>query len=49
MSVHIVPLEAYQPQKKEKIINTTKNAYIIEENNNKYECSLKVIDDKLNI
>ena len=49
MSVHIVPLGAYQPQKKEKIINTTKNAYIIEENNNKYECSLKVIDDKLNI
>ena len=49
MSVHIGAFEDYQPQKNKKIMNTTKNSYIIEENNNKYECSLKVIDDKLNI
>ncbi len=30
-------------------MNAAKNSNIIEGNNNKYKCSLKVINDKLNI
>ena len=42
-------LKGIKPQKEENNKNDIQNIYIIEEKNNKYEFTLKLIDDKLNI
>ena len=48
-SSNIGLLEGINPRKEENNKNDIQNIYIIEEENNKYEFTLKLIDDKLNI